>query len=174
MWSFPANPTLSLLPDPFSNIAGKPGGLTLCVLLCLPTLLAPGDTARGANTFGTDKVGLWPHPPPTKELSFPSFAGGLNDLFADDGEGPQSGKREGGGSCALGMGLGEPEEIEVDRGRPRVMGGRRGGRVEVEGSGLISIGSEEQRRGLVYSISVIQGDSWSVTGPWKIYQHQNP
>lgn len=124
----PAPPTGSLAscstPMPIrTSTAGNPGGLTLCVRRCLPTLpTPPGGTGMGARIPGTERDGRCPHPAPSPLR-----------WWAPHDEAALSGKREGSG-FRPGGGPGEPFEMEVERGRPRgreegAVGGARGGGV---------------------------------------------
>jgi hypothetical protein len=104
---------------------GNPGGLTLCVLRCLPRATPPGATGNGARIPGTDNEGRCPHPPPPLPLALPfplmpfPSADPLNVHGEAEGEFVESGKSKGRGRVAPGAGPGEPLEMEVERGRPR-------------------------------------------------------
>lgn len=102
---------------------GKPGGLTLCVLRCLPPLATPpGATGRGETIPGTERDGRCPHPDPPPPVPAVAPSPGPLKPHGDDAGEFVSGKSDGRGIVAPGAGPGEPFEIEVDRGRPRIGG----------------------------------------------------
>lgn len=131
----------------------KPGGLTLCVRRWRPPRgTEPGASGLGA-TRGTEREleRLCPVPKPVpvvdSEPKDQVEVGGSAPGRAEGGEtggGIGSGKSVGRGMP--GMGLGEPDEMDVERGRPRT-GGRDDaaeGEVDMEREGTATGGEEEE------------------------------
>lgn len=158
-----------------SLMVGNPGGLTLCVRRWrLSLLVDPGTTGRGARIPGTERDDRCPHPtppaaaPPVLTPNPDPMPPNPDDevlpcgkwLRADQDDAPlegSGGKKEGRGTDAPGGGPGEPLEMDVERGRPRVMTGETGGggRQPPRSSG--SIWTSRSFRGRVSSSAICEG-----------------